>query len=118
MKRIGGFSLESWANHPLHPEIRCHIEQFFGIMRSVVDLQLQQKALEREKEIMLTIQVQDLKLEKQLTELLEDKFDGNPEQMLKALLDLYLSQLNRLKYSGILKWEKDGLTYQKEIRWS
>ncbi len=27
-----------------------------------------------------------------------------------------MAQLNRLKYSGILKWEKDGLTYQKELR--
>lgn len=95
-------------------------QDWTGILRDYRDqytaLELQQKALEREEEIMLTIQVQDLKLEKQLTELLEDKFDGNPEQMLKELLDLYLSQLNRLNYSGILKWEKDGLTYQKEIR--
>lgn len=65
---------------------------------------------------MLTIQIRDLELEKQLTELLQNKFDGNPEKMLQALLDFYRPQLNRLKYSGILKWEKDGLIYQKELR--
>lgn len=65
---------------------------------------------------MLTLQIQDRTLEKQLTELLQQKFDGNSEKMLQELVRTYTAQLNRLKYSGILKWEKDGLIFQKEIR--
>jgi hypothetical protein len=65
---------------------------------------------------MLTLQIQDHTLEKQLTELLQQKFNGNPEKMLQELVRTYTAQLNRLKYSGILKWGKDGLTFQKEIR--
>jgi hypothetical protein len=65
---------------------------------------------------MLTLQIQDRTLEKQLTELLQQKFNGNSEKMLQELVKSYTAQLNRLKYSGILKWEKDGLTFQKEIR--
>jgi len=61
---------------------------------------------------MLTLQVQDRTLEKQLTELLQQKFNGNAEKMLQELVKTYTAQLNRLKYSGILKWEKDGLTFQ------
>ena len=65
---------------------------------------------------MLTLQIQDRTLEKQLTELLQQKFNGNSEKMLQELVRTYTAQLNRLRYSGILKWEKDGLTFQKEIR--
>lgn len=65
---------------------------------------------------MLTLQVQDRTLEKQLTELLQQKFNGNSDKMLQELIKTYTAQLNRLKYSGILKWEKDGLTFQKEFR--
>lgn len=65
---------------------------------------------------MLTLQTQDRTLEKQLTELLQQKFKGNSGKMLQELVRTYTAQLNRLKYSGILKWEKDGLTFQKEIR--
>jgi hypothetical protein len=65
---------------------------------------------------MLILQIQDLTLEKQLTELLQQKFDGNSEKMLQELLKTYTAQRNRSKYSGILKWEQDGLTFQKEIR--
>ena len=65
---------------------------------------------------MLTLQIKDHALEKQLTELLQQKFNGNSEKMLQELIRTYTAQLNRLKYSGILKWEKDGLTFQKEIR--
>jgi hypothetical protein len=61
---------------------------------------------------MLTLQIQDRTLEKQLTELLQQKFNGNSEKMLQELVRTYTAQLNRLKYSGILKWEKDGLTFQ------
>ena len=71
----------------------------------------------KESEIaMLTLQIQDRTLEKQLTELLQQKFNGNSDKMLQELIKTYTVQLNRLKYSGILKWEKDGLTFQKEIR--
>ena len=65
---------------------------------------------------MFTLQIHDRVLEKQLTELLQQKFNGNSEEMLQELVKTYTSQLNRLKYSGILKWEKDGLTFQKEVR--
>ncbi|MCG8347487.1 MAG: hypothetical protein MI924_06865 [Chloroflexales bacterium] len=65
---------------------------------------------------MLTLQIQDQALEKKLNDLLQQKFDGNVEKMLQEFITLYTSQLNRLNYSGILKWEKDGLTFQKEIR--
>lgn len=65
---------------------------------------------------MLTLQIHDQTLQKQLTDLLNEKFDGDPEKMLSELIHLYRSQLNRLQYSGILKWEKDGLAFQKEIR--
>lgn len=65
---------------------------------------------------MFTLQIHDRVLEKQLTELLQQKFNGNSEKMLQELVKTYTSQLNRLKYSGILKWEKDGLTFQKEVR--
>ena len=71
----------------------------------------------KESEIaMLTLQIQDRTLEKQLTELLQQKFNGNSDKMLQELIKTYTAQLNRLKYSGILKWENDGLTFQKEIR--
>ena len=71
----------------------------------------------KESEIaMLTLQIQDRALEKQLTELLQQKFNGNSDKMLQELIKTYTAQLNRLKYSGILKWENDGLTFQKEIR--
>ncbi len=60
---------------------------------------------------MLTLQIKDHLLEKQLTDLLQQKFHGNSDEMLQELLKMY-----RLKYSGISKWEKDGLLYQKEIR--
>ena len=65
---------------------------------------------------MLTLQIHDQSLEKELTDLLTQKFDGNSEKMLQEFLRLYTSQLNRLKYSGLLKWEKDGVAFQREIR--
>ncbi|MEW5958091.1 MAG: hypothetical protein AB1801_10230 [Chloroflexota bacterium] len=65
---------------------------------------------------MLTLQVNDRTLEKQLTELLQQKFNGDPEKMLGEFIRLYSAQINRLKYSGMLQWDSDGLTFQKEIR--
>jgi hypothetical protein len=66
--------------------------------------------------IMLTLHIKDHTLEKQLSELLQQKFNGNSDEMLQELVKTYTAQLNRLKYNGILKWEKDGLAFQKEIR--
>jgi len=65
---------------------------------------------------MLTLQIHDDALEKQVNDLLQQRFDGNPEKMLLELIRSYRVQLNRLQYSGILKWEQDGLAFQKEIR--
>ena len=65
---------------------------------------------------MLTLQIQDRALEKQVAELLQQKFNGNSDKMLQELVKTYTAQLNRLKYSGILNWEKDGLAFQKEVR--
>ncbi|GIK58248.1 MAG: hypothetical protein HND44_11275 [Chloroflexi bacterium] len=65
---------------------------------------------------MLTIQIQDRALEKQITDLLQQSFDGNSDKMLQELLKSYTEQLNRLKYSGILNWQTDGLAFQKEVR--
>lgn len=65
---------------------------------------------------MLTLQIQDNTLEKEIDGLLQQSFDGNTEKMMHALIKLYTAQLDRLKYSGILQWEKDGLTYQRENR--
>ena len=65
---------------------------------------------------MLTLQVNDQALEKELSEILHQKFNSNSDAMLQALVKLYHSQLSRMQYSGILKWDKDGLAYQKEIR--
>jgi hypothetical protein len=65
---------------------------------------------------MLTLQIHDQYLEKRLTELLNQRFNGNSEKMLYEFVWVYTSQLNRLKYSGILKWEKDGVAFQRETR--
>ena len=65
---------------------------------------------------MITLNVQDRALEKKLTDLLQQKFDGNSDMMIQELVKTYTAQLNRAKYSGILKWGKDGLAFQKEIR--
>lgn len=65
---------------------------------------------------MLTLKIHDHALARQVSELLQQKFDGNPDKMLQELIKLYTSQLDRLQYSGILKWEKDGLAFQKEMR--
>lgn len=65
---------------------------------------------------MLTLQIENKTLEKQLTEILQQKFDGNAEEMLQEFVKTYKAQLDRLHYSGFLKWEKDGLAFQKELR--
>ena len=65
---------------------------------------------------MLNLQIHNQHLEKQLTQLLGQRFNNNPEKMLQEFVQLYTSHLERLKYSGILIWPQDGLAYQKEIR--
>jgi hypothetical protein len=65
---------------------------------------------------MLTLEIHNHTLQKQLAELLNNDFNGDSDRMLEELLRLYKTRRNRLKYSGILKWEKDGLIYQKEVR--
>jgi len=65
---------------------------------------------------MLKLQIHNPHLEDQLTQLLGQRFNDNPEKMLQEFVQLYTFSLERLKYSGILTWEQDGLTYQKEIR--
>lgn len=65
---------------------------------------------------MLTLQVQSPSLAQQLAELLEQRFNGNSEEMLKEFVQAYQMQLERLRFSGILQWEQDGLAYQQEIR--
>ncbi len=65
---------------------------------------------------MLTLQVYDQSLEKQIVDMLDESFNGDSEKMLQEFVRLYTSRLERLKYSGILKWEGDGLAFQKEIR--
>jgi hypothetical protein len=65
---------------------------------------------------MLTIQIQNQSLERRIAQLLEQDFDGDTEQMLNEFVDAYAASHERRKYSGILSWEKDGLTYQKELR--
>ena len=65
---------------------------------------------------MLTLQIENRALEKDLNAILQEKFNGNAEEMLQELIKLYTLQLNRLRYSGILKWKQDGLIFQKAIR--
>ncbi|MCA9940926.1 MAG: hypothetical protein KC418_19945 [Anaerolineales bacterium] len=65
---------------------------------------------------MITLQIQGRALEKEVNELLQQEFGGDAEKMLHELIKLYASQFDRLKYSGILKWEQDGLAFQKESR--
>jgi hypothetical protein len=40
----------------------------------------------------------------------------DPFKMQQEFVRTCTTQLDRLKCSGILKWEKDGLTFQKELR--
>lgn len=65
---------------------------------------------------MLKIEIQNKTLAEQIIELLDKQFGNDADKMLQELLENYLRQQNRLQFSGILTWEKDGLAYQKEIR--
>ena len=65
---------------------------------------------------MLTLEIHDKALANQISELLDQDFENNPEKMLDELIRHYVRQQERLQYSGILAWESDGLAYQKVIR--
>ncbi len=65
---------------------------------------------------MLTLEINDHRLSKQIAELLEQRFANDPERMMAELLRLYETRLKRLSYSGRVSWPQDGLAYQKEVR--
>lgn len=65
---------------------------------------------------MLTLEIQNQTLADKINRLLTQQFENNSDKMLQELVENYVRQQNRLAYSGILTWQKDGLEYQKEIR--
>ncbi|MBK8989387.1 MAG: hypothetical protein IPM39_25560 [Chloroflexi bacterium] len=65
---------------------------------------------------MLTLEIHDKALASQISKLLDQDFENNPDKMLDELIRHYVRQQERLQYSGILAWESDGLAYQKVIR--
>lgn len=65
---------------------------------------------------MLTLEIHDGTLIERLTELLQSRFNGDPERMLMELLRLYYDRLSRLDYSGSLHWPVDGLEFQQQAR--
>ena len=65
---------------------------------------------------MLTLEIHDNRLGKQITKLLEQRFANDPERMMAELLRLYEARLARLSYSGRVSWPQDGLAYQQEVR--
>lgn len=65
---------------------------------------------------MLILEIQNQTLADEINRLLTQQFENNSDKMLQELVENYIRQQNRLAYSGILTWQKDGLEYQKEIR--
>ena len=65
---------------------------------------------------MLTLEIHDRTLIDRLTDLLQNRFGGDPERMLAELLRLYGERLSRLEYSGRLRWPTDALQYQQQAR--
>jgi hypothetical protein len=65
---------------------------------------------------MLTLEIHDRTLIDRLTDLLQNRFGGDPERMLAELLRLYGERLSRLEYSGRLSWPTDALHYQQQAR--
>lgn len=65
---------------------------------------------------MLTLEIHDRALINRVTDLLQNRFGGDPERMLAELLHLYGERLSRLDYSGRVHWPIDGLTYQQQAR--
>jgi len=65
---------------------------------------------------MLTLELHDRALVDKVIDLLQKRFDGDPERMMAELLRLYGERLSRLEYSGRLRWPQDGLDYQREVR--
>ena len=64
----------------------------------------------------MLIEIHDHALVERLTELLQKRFDGDPDRMLAELLRLYSDRLSRLDYSGRIQWPGDALEYQHEVR--
>ena len=52
---------------------------------------------------MLTLEIHDRTLIDRVTDLLQNRFGGDPERMLAELLRLYGERLSRLEYSGRLR---------------
>ncbi len=65
---------------------------------------------------MLILEIKNQTLADKINRLLTQQFENNSDKMLQELVENYIQQQNRLAYSGILTWQKDGLEYQKEIR--
>ena len=65
---------------------------------------------------MLTLEIHDQTLAGQISKLLAQDFENNPDKMLGELIRSYVRQQERMQYSGILTWDTDGLAYQKVIR--
>jgi len=65
---------------------------------------------------MLILEVRNQALEEQLSELLQQAFNGDSERMLAELVEKYTAQSQRLQFSGILKWPQDGVEFQRELR--
>lgn len=64
----------------------------------------------------LTLEIHDRTLAEKLTDLLQNRFDGDPERMMAELVRFYSDRLERLQYSGRVQWPVDGLKYQRQIR--
>ena len=64
----------------------------------------------------LTLEIHDRTLAEKLIDLLQNRFDGDPERMMAELVRFYSDRLERLEYSGRVQWPVDGLTYQRQIR--
>ncbi len=64
----------------------------------------------------MILEIQNQTLADKINRLLTQQFENNSDKMLQELVENYIRQQNRLAYSGILTWQKDGLEYQKEIR--
>ncbi len=69
---------------------------------------------------MLTLEINDQHLEQQIDQLLHQDFAGDTRKMLEMLIQYYTLRQQRAQYSGVIKWNQDGLEYQKALRdeWS
>lgn len=65
---------------------------------------------------MIDIRISDEALEARLKKVLAEQFEGRPEEMVRWVVDYYDPDFKRSDYSGILKWPKDALEYQRDVR--